>query len=363
MRFASPIVVAAWALGSAAPAIASTGGASTTASGSFVRSPIAMAIVVVVVVGLIAYAVANLIWRRDDPLLARVGSFVSIDNQPVAPSGTDDGQLGGNALSQLVGRVGRALQPSDVRQSWQRLGGSLELADIDMPVARFVVALVVVTVVLALLLDVLLGPVLAIVVAVAAVVFGARAFTSARLRRKRRAFAEQLPDSLDVLASALRTGHSLVGALSVVADDASEPSKSEYRRVLADEQLGVPLEDALLVAARRMENDDLEQVSLVARLQREMGSNAADVLDHVIVTVRDRTELRRLVRTLTAQGRLARWILTGLPVILLIVFTLLNPGYMHPLYHKSAGHLALAAAALLIVLGSVVIGKIIDIER
>ena len=66
-----------------------------------------------------------------------------------------------------------------------------------------------------------------------------------RLRKKRRAFADQLPDNLEVVASALRAGHSLVGALSVVVEDAAEPSRTEFRRVVADEQLGVPLEDSI----------------------------------------------------------------------------------------------------------------------
>ena len=122
------------------------------------------------------------------------------------------------------------------------------------------------------------------------------------MTRKRKAFAEQLPDNLDVLASALRAGHSLVGALTVVADDATEPSKAEFRRVLQEEQFGVDLEDALQIAVKRMDNQDLDQVALVARLQREVGSNSAEVLDRVIETVRGRMELRRLVRTPDRSG-------------------------------------------------------------
>ena len=143
--------------------------------------------------------------------------------------------------------------------------------------------------------------------------FVVRAWVLQQVARKRKAFAEQLPDNLDVLASALRAGHSLVGALAVVADDAVEPSKSEFRRVLAEEQFGVQLEDAFQVVVERMENKDLDQVALVARLQREVGSNSAEVLDRVVETVRGRMELRRLVRTLTAQGRFSRWVLTALP--------------------------------------------------
>ena len=90
--------------------------------------------------------------------------------------------------------------------------------------------------------------------------FAVRALIRRKVDRRRADFSEQLPDNLQVLASALRAGHSLVGALSVVVEDAAEPSQSEFRRVIADEQLGVPLEDALNVVARRMESRDLEQV-------------------------------------------------------------------------------------------------------
>ena len=94
--------------------------------------------------------------------------------------------------------------------------------------------------------------------------------------------------------------------------------------MLQEEQFGVQLEDAFQVAVERMENQDLDQVALVARLQREIGSNSAEVLDRVIETVRGRMELRRLVRTLTAQGRLSRWILTALPVALALVLIVIG---------------------------------------
>ena len=119
----------------------------------------------------------------------------------------------------------------------------------------------------------------------------------------RRAFEEQLADNLDVLAGAMRTGHSTMGALSVMADSSIEPSKTEFRRVLQDEQLGVPLDDALMVMARRMQSYDAEQLALVMRLQREAGGNTAEVLDRVAEVIRGRMELRRLVDVLTAQAQ------------------------------------------------------------
>jgi tight adherence protein B len=124
----------------------------------------------------------------------------------------------------------------------------------------------------------------------------------------------------------------------------------------------VPLDDALDRVARRMESRDLEQVAIVAALQREAGGNTAEVLDHVADVVRERIELRQLVRTLTAQGRLTRWILTALPPFLALIISWLNPGYLAPLFHHSGGRVILVVAGLMVVTGSLVIKRIIDIK-
>ncbi len=147
--------------------------------------------------------------------------------------------------------------------------------------------------------------------------FMTRFIVSRRVSKMRKAFEEQLADNLDVLAGAMRTGHSTMGALSVMADSSIEPSKTEFRRVLQDEQLGVPIDDALMVMARRMQSYDAEQLALVMKLQREAGGNTAEVLDRVAEVIRGRMELRRLVDVLTAQARISRWILTGLPIFVL----------------------------------------------
>jgi tight adherence protein B len=148
----------------------------------------------------------------------------------------------------------------------------------------------------------------------------------------------------------------------VVVEDAPEPSRSEFRRVIADEQLGVSLDDALHVVVERMENRELEQVALVASLQRQSGGNTAEVLDRVTETIRERFELRRTVQTLTAQGRMSRWIVSILPVFLLVVITLINPSYMHALYSNTGGRIALVIAGLLVISGSLVIKRIINIK-
>jgi tight adherence protein B len=192
--------------------------------------------------------------------------------------------------------------------------------------------------------------------------FAVRSFQKRKLTKVRDDFTEQLPDNMQVLASALRAGHSFVGAFAVVANDAPEPARREFQRVVADEQLGVPMEESLRDVARRMDSKDLEQVALLAELQREAGGNMAEVLDTIVDTIRERFDLRRLVQTLTAQGRLARWILSLLPAFLLGIISLLNPGYMQPLFATVGGRVVLVIATGMVVAGSLVIKRIVDIK-
>ena len=192
--------------------------------------------------------------------------------------------------------------------------------------------------------------------------FGVRSLLKRKLAKQRKLFSEQLPDNLQVLSSALRAGHSFIGALSVVVNDAPDPARSEFQRVVADEQLGVPIDEALRVVVQRMDSRELEQVALVGALQRETGGNTAEVLDRVTDTIRERFELRRTVSTLTAQGRMSRWVLTFLPVGLLLIISVINPGYMHVMYQSTVGRVLLLMASISIVCGSLVIKRIVNIK-
>jgi tight adherence protein B len=244
---------------------------------------------------------------------------------------------------------------------WARFKEDVALAGLRIPPVQLVLWTLVATMGGMWLLKLIFGSVL-LALAALAIPFGVRIFIRRRVDHVRNQFAEQLPDNLQVLASALRAGHSLVGALSVVVDDAPEPSRSEFRRVVADEQLGVPLDHSLTVVARRMDNRDLDQVSLVATLQRDTGGNTAEVLDRVTDTVRARFELRRLVKTLTAQGRMSRWVVSLLPVGLFAVITLMNPGYLHPLYTHTSGRILLVISAIMITSGSLIIRRIVNFK-
>ena len=190
----------------------------------------------------------------------------------------------------------------------------------------------------------------------------ARSLVRRKVKAVRQEFAEQFPGSLQVLASALRSGHSFNGALGVVVDHAREPARAELARVMQDDRLGVLPEDAIRKLARRMANRDIEQVALLAELQRTSGGNSAEILDTVVGTIRERAEIRRLVRTLTAQGRMARWILTALPIVLTGFLWLVHPDVMANFFTSSNGQIALLVAALMVAAGSIIIQRIVDID-
>jgi tight adherence protein B len=244
---------------------------------------------------------------------------------------------------------------------WASFNEELEIGAIKMPAVRFIAATAVGTLIAVWLLTAITGSALGGLLGLATP-FCVWTFVSRKADRQRKLFAEQLADNLQVIASAMRAGHSFVGALSVAVQDSPEPARSEFQRAVTDEKLGVPLDETLGVVARRMKSTDLEQVTLVSLLQRETGGGTAEVIDRVSETIRERAELRRTVQTLTAQGRMARWIVSAIPPGLLIIISAINSEYMQPLFHTSTGHVLLVLGAGMVIAGSLVIKRIVNIE-
>jgi tight adherence protein B len=180
--------------------------------------------------------------------------------------------------------------------------------------------------------------------------------------RSRRRFADELADNLQVVASAIRAGHSFTGGLAVAAEEAAEPAKSEFERIVRDDRLGVPLTDSMAAVAERMRSRELEHVAVVVEIQREVGGNTAQVLDQVADTIRYRAELRRLVSSLTAQGRLAGLVVTSLPVAMGLFLAIVSPGYLTPLVESTAGVLILVVSGFMVGIGWLIIRRIVDVK-
>jgi tight adherence protein B len=311
-------------------------------------STITMIVLALLGAAVVALLVIGALQPKRSGLPARMAEFVSIRGLQ-----RDHGELG---VATEVNEDGSV--PTNF---WSRFEETLEIADIKAAPETIVAGTIVVTALTFLLIYAGTGSPLWALFALAVPYFS-REWVIRTLARRRNRFAEQLPDALQVVASALRSGHSLAGALAVVVESASEPMKSEMQRVVAAEQLGVPIQDSMLVVAERMASQDVEQLALVAELQREAGGNAAEVVDRVAETVRERFDLKRLIKTLTMQGRMSRWIVSALPVGIVLILQIENPHYLHPLLSSTAGKVVFGLAAAWAVLGSFAIKKIVEIE-
>ena len=183
-----------------------------------------------------------------------------------------------------------------------------------------------------------------------------------RVERTQRAFADQLAETLEIVASAMRAGHSFEGGLAVASEDAAEPMKSNLRRVVNDERLGVPLQETMGAVAIRMDCPEFEQIAMIVALQRQSGGNTAELLNRTSETLRHRADLRRLVRQLTAQGRAGGIIVSAIPICLALLMSLISPGYLSPMLDHTAGVIALVLAGAMVATGWLVINKIVDIK-
>jgi tight adherence protein B len=315
------------------------------------RSLVTMLFVAALVAALLGIAVISLIRPQPRGLRRRLGAFVSLA-RPAEPRR----QTSALAEKLLAGTE----QSLSGTRWWGGFKHELVVAEIPLPAEQIVVLSVIATLFAGWLFYALVGTAMAILALGLPLIV--RWLIKFRAERQRRIFGDQLADNLQVIGSALRAGHSFAGALAVMVEEAPEPSRREFRRVVADEQLGIPLEESLRDTGERMSCRDLEQVAMVAALQRETGGNSAEVLDQVAENIRQRAALRRLVRTLTAQGRMARWIVSSLPVGLLLIILVVNRDYMHPLITRTSGQVVLGFAAVMVIAGSLVIRKIVDIK-
>lgn len=190
--------------------------------------------------------------------------------------------------------------------------------------------------------------------------FGAAApilYAAFKARRRVNAIEDQLPDVLITIAASLKAGHSFRQGLQAVVDEGQPPTSDEFKRVLTETSLGRPMDDALNEMAERVGSKNLDFVITAVTIQRQVGGSLAGIFDMVADSVRQRQQFLRKVKGLTAMGRMAAYVLIGLPFFLAITFTLVNPDYMSPLWDTSAGHKIVIGGLVAMALGSAVLRK------
>ena len=181
-------------------------------------------------------------------------------------------------------------------------------------------------------------------------------------RKRLNAFDEQLPDLLMAVAASLKAGHSFKQGIQTLVEEAQEPSKKEFQRVLAEAQLGRPIEAALADMAGRLGSKNFSFIVTAVTIQNQVGGSLAGLFDMVADTVRQRQQFSRKIRALTAMGRASAYVLIALPIFLAMLLTAINHKYMAPLFFTSAGHTLIIVGLVSMCIGSFILRKIVSFK-
>ena len=182
-----------------------------------------------------------------------------------------------------------------------------------------------------------------------------------RVAKRRQMFQDQLVDVLRLITNALQAGHGLLQAMKVVSEEMPSPSNEEFGRVVMEVGLGYSLVDALQHLVRRVENDDLEMVVTAIEINMEVGGSLSEILANVSNTIEERVRLKGEINSLTAQQRMSAYLISGMPFILAIILTILNPSYMLGLFTPQWIWLP-AIGVVMIVMGNLVMRRMMRIE-
>jgi tight adherence protein B len=180
--------------------------------------------------------------------------------------------------------------------------------------------------------------------------------------KRTKAFDRQLPDVLATIASTLRAGHGLRMGLKAIVDDGAPPASEEFSRVLGEEKLGRPLDEAIDGMCNRIGSPDLEYVATAVNVQSQAGGSLAGLFDTLSETVRERQRHARKVHALTALGRMSAIVLALMPIGLGALMTLISPSYMRPLYTTSGGHILIVLCLTSIAIGALFLKKIVSVR-
>ncbi len=244
----------------------------------------------------------------------------------------------------------------------------LELAGVRMRPGAYVVMLTLITAAVALIGSIVaaaLGFPIAWVLYVALVIavpLTGRVVLGIRTTRRRARFADQLDDTLQLIASGLRAGHSLARAIDAVSREAEAPTSEEFARIINENRLGMDLGEAIMRGARRMKSDDLAWTSQAVDIHREVGGNLSEVLDHVSETIRERNQIRRQVATLSSEGRMSANVLMALPVGIALILSVVSPGYLVVFVTTPIGWVLIGFSVVLFTVGAVWMRSITKIK-
>lgn len=183
-----------------------------------------------------------------------------------------------------------------------------------------------------------------------------------RKAKRIRAFDDQLNEGLVMISNALKAGYSFLQALAVAADETQDPFSKEFKSLLKELSLGMPIEDGLSNLIERVPSEDMKLIVNAILIQKDVGGNLSEILENIAETVRERQRIKNEINTLTAQGRLSGMIIMVMPVFLGAIIYLFSPEYITLLFQTMLGKFMLVLAVINQIMGWLFIRKIVNIE-
>lgn len=302
--------------------------------------------------------------RRQQALVdTRLGSLNERQLEPIAvPEDERDSRKKRREQNEMIRRLDKRLESGGFGKKWRV---QLARADLKLTVGEFLAlhfasmaAVFVVGFLLIFKGDIIMSSIAAFIG-----FFVPRIMVSSRIATRLKKFEQQLPDILGLWVNAMRSGYSVAQAMEAISRDAAEPSKTEFKRVVQELQLGIAMPEALGHMLERVESKDFDLVVTAVNIQREVGGGLAEILEILATTIRERIKLKGEIMVLTSQGRLTGRLISVLPIGLALYLRAANPSYINTMFEdRNCGWPMVGVGLALIGSGYAVIQKIVDID-
>jgi tight adherence protein B len=333
--------------------------------------PITLAVAAVAAMAIFLIAMGIATSGRGSAVSTRLERYASAKDASAAASGQ-------GGLSEMISQSVALAQLNKVveqRDFGANLARDIARADLKIKVSEFlaiwaasILGVPFLMIVFSLGLPALRSP-LALLLGALIGFFLPRLWLGRRKSARLSAFNKNLPDTITLLANALRAGSSFLQAIELVVRESRPPISTEFSRVIREVNLGLPFEQALENMVRRVRSDDLELMATAISIQHTVGGNLAEILDSIAYTIRERVRIKGEIRTLTAQQRLSGYVVGFLPIGLAGFLFVAAPQFMEAMFLNPPGVLGLPAGVVILILGGVmmfigfmIIRRIVDIE-
>jgi len=335
---------------------------------------LALAAIAAFAIILIAYAVSSAAGASS--VGARLERYASTGRRTEEAKATDGPAP---SISDMLNQSGALTQFNRVvdRQSFaQNTATDLARADLKLRVSEYLLLIVGCTIGVPVALMLLsavfpaLGNPLFLIIGAVGGFFAPRFYVGRRQKSRLNAFNKQLPDTITLIANALRAGSSFLQAMELVTRESRPPISLEFARVIREVNLGLPFDQSLENMVRRVRSEDLELLVTAITIQHQVGGNLAEILDSIAYTIRERVRIKGEIRTLTAQQRISGYVVAALPIGLVGILFVIAPKFMDPMFQKPPegplglplGVVILGLGGFMMFVGFMLIRRIVDIK-